>query len=1014
MLSTQKIYLDKSAVDKHRKLLHEFMASKVKVEGRRFSKEDSDAMFFGATDLHVISVMKLPLHMSVHDLRNVEISMDVLMTRDKSGGDAGYGKSSIKSRGVKVVSFFSKSEGVWHLVSRPRMCEVDSYSKWNLSVSRPNSINDIVDRLELGGGSELQLNPLRHLITNRVSRRDSFVFGCINMYFWLQKCILFYSAERHAEYDVYGRKVVVSTTSINPTTALLMFSRADLAICADNFTDKEMMILSIAMMGHESVMVRSDKREMDIYSGVITRKPKFDFFTFDGEDRTKRIDQTLLPPEIALKLIYNVVEKLGVIGDWLSVPQRVKGMAMYKRVLGSMDGTDHSDQSFFIDAPSDSHYSTLLEGVCSNTMFDTVEHTNLGASSACLILEACNGYALANNIHYTCECLGLLNTNLFPQGGSGAPLYRSYMLENDLYAECEGNKLVAAMLSHDNPIVMSGNVRFFSDIIDSYVDRYSEEYAEEALWLQINLLYGRVLHNNSSDMVGSKQLIDGSVVGPIINDPEKANRAQNWLTMHYLADDNVFAGGLSKLGFYPLPEYSEALNNRLNLVKGEYACQLVELSIANGADARVGYDSRKRDDLWYTVSYFSQEGATGVALGEAMAVEQCCSKRTELGEYAASHRMATRETEDDIVSGILSRSKTSRKNKQSKVDRTLPDPASATSLPDKSVGIVGQSQEGRREAGSSISIDQVTSDHVEGILKSNFGKHTVGTIGEAARRLRANRPKVKLRAAGTISSKTREVEKSVSESGMGADAQLTVGRGVDGDVLRFCEVQTVGDGNCGFDAMYKAASSLGYGEAFIQQMDLAGWKPDGQWQDPSTLHVAGQLVGLNVNVYTVGELKDGDIGVTKTVVEDPAGTVNIKYKGNHFTALIPADKNWDTEMPDIDVDKQKVMTGSLQPDIAQAYNQLLRLNGMKSWVEHDNDPEFRKIEFTGECKDKLMSMRPIKGVIKTPASLNRDAGYKSGWRSVFGQLHFDPAGMIDPNVMYDGMSLQQVSGSSKK
>jgi hypothetical protein len=940
------MYLERDKLKNHTRIWEEVVRSEVRREGRHYSSKDCDAMYFKHSNLLKFLRSKLPLHFLL-DKPYLDIELSMIISRIKTpkeviGGVAG--KNSKGTDGHKVFPLCSdyQESGSFFLKSRPITEKDNMHSKFSTDATKPNNIQNFLNTMEYGGSTQMSYDTIRHLITNRVANVDSMSFFCINLYMYLQKCIMYYSCK---DLKCLGEQHTIEVERLVPATLYESVASYDILIDVDNMTDLEIEIMSIGLLGHQSIILQDAEqpRRHDIFSRIFTGESKFKYCTRTLDTRVIKYTSTVIGPELALETIYSICSKLGIIRDWLATPDICSGLATFLDLSNKVHNLDGREIEFTIDKTQDRHYGTLFPGLCNHETNDTADHTNLGASSVNLVMEVTNGQLYMNNLHYLCESIGILNKKIFSTDVNKAKIYTSYMNEMGLFKRDSGERVSSAIFSQMEAGGLQGNVKFFMKLISEYVSilhRNHSQQLDDIMWLQLNCIGGRVFSNNSSSRVGEARVISSGELGPLVNNLHNADLLSEWLMMHQLTDKRTMAGGMSHIAEAPLYQQDPSIFKNCKSLYGIYKCTWAELTILGNCPPRVGYDSLTYSSAYYTLSYF------------------CTGDNKESSDPGnPGGRVYYAETS---TPGMGNNEISQVKEDKAKVMRSKDIDANPPAMKKGSQRLIPAVE--RKTARTSLR-DEVEFD----IAKSTSIKSAKSKAMANQRNNRIEDPLVSFDNLGDLSQMLTGTSKM---SGVVEQKELTnenddeyrlneseiIGDGAGGSIKRFSLRDVPGDGNClahvltEFHNMNKTLRT-----ASRKSKEIA-WEPDNQWLSSETAMAFNQMLGVDTVVYDA-RAKGATIA---HVNSDNNDTCYIYGDDTHYQLLVE-DENGDIEIDTDTLVQTNLLVGTMQSAVAEAYATFLNSQGIQSTsIVDDNFPNSRRIVVDTQSGSFLTAETPKK------------------------------------------------------
>merc|ERR1711957_1022903 len=183
--------MDRSSVEEHKKAFERYFKEKVERAGKRYSGHECDSLYFGRDCMALMVSMRMNLHIS---MPTTTFPIDMNNIIKKVGNTDGNGAGEALGNTVKEISFFWRGgERTVDILPKKYDINSESYTVYDTNVSRPNSVHSFVNSLEVGASTQLSTQTLKHLITDRMGTSDSGSVLGINLYLWLQKCIMLYT-----------------------------------------------------------------------------------------------------------------------------------------------------------------------------------------------------------------------------------------------------------------------------------------------------------------------------------------------------------------------------------------------------------------------------------------------------------------------------------------------------------------------------------------------------------------------------------------------------------------------------------------------------------------------------------------------------------------------------------------------------------------------------------------------------------------------------------------------------
>jgi hypothetical protein len=852
----------------------------------------------------------------------------MLLSRVDSISNEDPGRNSKRTEGSKTESLFSSSGSVWQLHSKPSSYGDELYNKWNTSVSRPNNVEELVSSLDKGGSVGLMGNSLQELLTNRMCRIDSMKMFCINLYLWLQKSILCYSAGSNSGLETHGTEIEVQVTRKNADNLMSIVHERDICIDVDAFSDRELMVLLIGLEGAGRVKCTLSG-QVDIFSGLQTERRPYVLVSSRGVSSKASLLLSILQPEVALRTIYSVVCKLGVLSDWLDTPSYVRGKAFQKSKMESSGLISAASSGYVLDVPPDRCYSTIFGNICKqcNNTVDNV--SNLGASTSGLILEILMGQFTINNIHYICEALCIIDNTLFDTSSSNDKLYESYMLEMGMRDMSSSSKLIEAIYPTDRNSKMYGANKMLLSAVKKYCNM-SWSDREKAMWLQINVVIGGVLSGNSSNSVGKQQKIGASTLGPLLKDVDEVEDANTWMIMHYLSDDKLSIRTALDCTSIVMPRSSNVLSAETKLVAGVYECQRTEISLSNNVIGRRGYEQLRPSSMAHTVVYFS----AGNAGDDAHMVDKDHTGPSDVrlvempSESTAIELMNEPRIDDRRRRELLSLNKVldDQLHKAKGRKREEAEEEVRVSLPAKPGVSLGDSELKRyiheeRERRDNVMVSKsVGNSNLQKHLElSRYSRPEVKDRFQAAINVDVDLPKVKFK---DTPDEQVDVVHKVDTGQISGQAECG------SNAERFNVIESDPDGNCLAASISNYLKQNHLMTAGSAVMRLAGWNPDGQWLSNDDAFILGNILNHDVNIYQISDREGVSNYVERLKLENPSGIINLRHDGSHYDLLVPDNEGETLISYENDV-KWVFSEGEVQPNIARLYSKVLNVNGVQ-------------------------------------------------------------------------------------
>jgi hypothetical protein len=709
---------------------------------------------------------------------------------------------------------------------------------------------------------------------------------------------------------VRSNRVDYEVERVTAQTLYDVCTNHSIAIDVDNLTEDELTVMLIGLHGAENIVLTGANEDIDIFSLILTKHEPFKLLTRKTQDRIGRVRLNVMGPEVALCNINTLCTKLGVMLDWLNAPGMIRGLAMYNKLIQPLDPDSDGGATYIIDCPPDAHYGSILGPVCNHSLHDTVDHTNLGACSGNLLLEIVLGQTFVNNIHYLCESLGLLNSNIFGGVLNGEYKYVSLMNEMGMFKEEMRNKLVTAIFSQGERSGLYGDVRKMRILLERYVQAFHEELSmvDDILWLQINTISGPTMANNTSNSLGKRMPVTPGNIGSMVRDLDFTDRLCEWLVMYQIATIRTIAGGLSSVGEKALYLMDPSIYEGSKNMCGIYKCQWVEMRIESGYRPRPGYDTLTMRNLYYSIEFYSVgRGRNKVNLADNRGFHR---KIFESGKSAIESAKKS-----DKIDAIK------RQRYQDIVD------ASVTEI-----------RKGRRDATYEDKTTEIS------VSKTGVDDRMPRSILEAAKMAKlVSRGEVKTQGKRLYSDdalamleddeESTEPESPIKPPSLKPTINITPTGTI--------EVPNAGAGNC----LAHAITDFCEIEGTLQQAkDISagmGWIPDSSHQSVETGMAFNHMMGYNTVIYN-----EDDGNIHRSMVDINAPTCRIRYSGQHYT-LLDSRSSRGNRMP-IPKIKTNFDIGAaltdVQENVAQAYSSFLEGQGIANNLQLANDVGMRNIQ----------------------------------------------------------------------
>jgi hypothetical protein len=647
-----------AGLDHHERIIDLIRNNVHKENGRRYTRGEIDSMCYDGVHIDIMERLSdVPLHFTCnYDRLNVEMSNLVTRVGD---GPRQNGSNSIKATGNGDLRFFrvlGRDNARIRLVTDGSVLNKKNLTSYNTDTNKSHSVMTGVGKLVLNGEVGLIKGSESKHLMSKLTEAESFGVLCTNLFLYLQKSILSYtminSENRVREYEVEVHQM--RTNDINTG------ARFDHMINIEKFSDEELDVLMVGLMGNDSVSVRycgMRGDNIDIFS--LFDVDPITFFLIGESDasdkrrRRRRIsgDFVLYPPEKTLSLIMSIVQKLNAIEDWGKVCRSMRGMSSFALVLseflGEGDG-DYDNLKITIPFKRDNSTGTIFREVQEGYKSIMCMHTNLQASSANLLVEGMVGKYITNNIHYIAEGCGINSSKL-----GRYTLGESLMLEFG-----NGDFLDVDTMSQLLFNCITENVRMTPFVIFELIKYYREDYIgnmRSKMWLQANLLTGEVLGNNITGVVDGKVHIIGGGDGPMVTSRNSKEYTSAWLYMHNLSDEQWWDYGMSEAGMgfgYRVLKRKDACN----YMEGTY--QLTYVSLSLGKDSHIrgrsGNDTVIGENLFRFLTYISTNLIdNGRLIKNPSEVERVIREVDDRQHDPDSRRGGCRNTEYGNTRGIL-------------------------------------------------------------------------------------------------------------------------------------------------------------------------------------------------------------------------------------------------------------------------------------------------------------------------------------------------------------------------
>jgi hypothetical protein len=589
-----------------------------------------------------------------------------------------------------------------------------------------------------------------------------------------------------------------------------------------------------------------------------------------------------------------------------------------------------------------------------------------------------------NNLHYIAESLGLFNERIFSDDPSTQSLYNSVMVEMGIYTEVMHSTLIRAIFVQGNNTGLYGSVRFFRSLLESYVVKYHTDRGgcRNAIWLQINVIFGSVFDNNSSSMLGKTVPIDAMSIGPMVSDPKQMDKVCEFLMIHGLTREQIIAGGMSNVGGKPLYSVDPSIYSNTDTMNGLYCCGYSQVSLLSDARPRSGYETNQSDNLYQILSYFcfGQNRPTDGAYIPPAKRRDNGAKQSMLDLKKQENTEHTMEWSKKMIDAgerlkkkkgfTESHSLSDNRDRSGKVrfgtDRTyssLTDALTAKEAVRKTLdssSLYGI-QKSRELAESEASIQPIKNAPVPGRIK-DLANGKIPSDDDGWGELSEDRG---------VSTYEDEMSENATRRGLRPDGQRIMDPDEPGYVPMVCDAgieemgfklyESTADGACASHTLdnYHHHMPNTNSDEYARCKEDTGFGSTKEWQAPGTIEAVNQMLGHRTVVIN----KDtGDVRVTK--IQKPRGTCFVLYRNNHYELLNP--DNPDSALEDLHLNFGvrpgyfNYVTDDIDPQVARVYAEWLAHSGIAVTVERKNsDPGMRYIKVDEKrTKKKLGATLP--------------------------------------------------------
>jgi hypothetical protein len=452
-------------------------------------------------------------------------------------------------------------------------------------------------------------------------------------------------------------------------------SKRQYMIDVDKFSSQELSILCMGLLGPRCVELYRDGMESK-YGMVNCEDMSFWLMrrgsTISGAEMRKiTIEARLLPPENMLSVITTIIGKLGCHADWVTVNRKVRGLVTMVDLLDDLviNGSE-AEMAVCLGCREDNHCGTVFGHAANGYCPESIHNTNLQSSSVNIWLDIIIGQLYTNNIHYILESFGFENDMVYPNNGS---LIKSTLFESGMMIDDFAERMARIIFNIYDDEYVSMDVDWVRRVFLSYTDllrrwNSGRDYLDtiDCMWLQLNIITGPVLSNNSSCMLDRTQRISSGKTGPATRRREEVDECSSWMYMHSLTDEDIWTFGIGDAGSGEGYRLIQTKIDKLRYMEGVYLCSYYQISIGDHANdnivARSGAEAPIGDDLFRWLTYicngaidngelvFQSDGSDSKAASESGSVRGIEEVPTvEFGEYLAKSIGKIMVEDDDPI-----------------------------------------------------------------------------------------------------------------------------------------------------------------------------------------------------------------------------------------------------------------------------------------------------------------------------------------------------------------------------